>query len=144
DPCGVLAHSGERGELVERLWGSAAAGQHLVNLLEQAYRLLDARALDPLGHQRGRRHRDRAAAALELDVRDASVAELHVEGHPVAAERVDALDDPVRILDLAEIPRRAVVVENYLAVQLLQLVHAKISSARSRPTSSRSTSSRLL
>src|SRR5690606_11251094 len=115
-----------------------------MNLVEQAERLFDARALDSLPHQRGGRDRDRTAAALESDVADSAVLELHVQGHLVAAERVDALDNAIRMIEPAEIPRRAVVVEDDLAVQLLQLVHEKISSARSRPAASRSTSSRSL
>ena len=63
-------------------------------------------ALERRGHQRGRGLGDGASGALEGDVGDAAVGELHVERELVAAQRVVALGRPVGALELAEVPRR--------------------------------------
>src|SRR5208283_4045672 len=53
--------------------------------------LLDRLALEHLGHKRGCRGRDRAAAALKADIGDAVAVERQKDRHPVAAQRVVAL-----------------------------------------------------
>ena len=67
-----LAHAREHRELahvLDRL--IRGRGHHPVEALEQRPRLGHRLALDRIGHQRGRRLRDRAAGSLERDVRDA-------------------------------------------------------------------------
>ena len=64
------------------------AGDQRVKALEQLPRLGQRLAAQRLGHHRGRCRRDRAAHALEGDVRDAPVLDPQVDGHAVAAERV--------------------------------------------------------
>src|SRR5919204_5965468 len=101
------------------------------DLLEQLVLVEDGHlarlpALDELRQHRGRRLRDRAAAALEahrldrLSVR----CELDRDADLVAAKRVLALRLRVRRLDDAAVPRILVVIQNDLAVHLLELVHA--------------------
>src|SRR5690606_26129561 len=83
---------------------------------------------------------DRAARALEADVRDFAVVEAHVQREPITAKRIHGVDDAVRARQLAEVTRLAVVVEDDLAVELVELAHAKISWARFKPAIRRSTS----
>ena len=85
-----------------------------------------------------------ATRSLESNVLDASVVELHVERHAIAAQRVDAFDDAIGILDLTEISRLAVVIENHLAIEIGEIAHENSSTARFNAATSRSTSSRLL
>ena len=84
------------------------------------------RPFDHLHQHRGRRLRDRAAAARELDLVDrlAVLAERDVDRDLVAAERVLALGLGVGILDRPVPARVLVVVEDDLAVQLVELAHA--------------------
>jgi hypothetical protein len=144
-PARKLAHSGKRRELLHVLTGLVVSvGQHLVDVIEQRQRLADGRAFDALGHERRRGDGDGTARAFETHVLDLVAIELEVQRHLVATERVHAFDHAVGVLELAEIAGAAVMVEDDLAVELHQLVHAKISSALRRPTIRRSTSSRLL
>src|SRR5690606_13681436 len=130
----------ERHELVELLARLGLARQHVVHALEELEAVLYGRAFDALRHQRRRRDRDRAARALEADVGDLAVVETHIQREPIAAKRVYGVDDAVRARQLAEIARLAVVVEDDLAVELVELAHAKISWARFKPAIRRSTS----
>ncbi len=83
-------------------------------------------ALDELGQHRGRSLRDRAAAAFEADLLD----RLAVGGKPdrdrdlVAAERVLALGVRVGIGEQPVVARVLVVVEDHLAVEVVELAHA--------------------
>ena len=113
-----------------------------VEHVEQPPRLRLAPPLQELGHHRGGRGRDGAAAALEGHVIEtARPVQLDEDMHPVAAERVVALRLAVGVLDAAEIARTAAVVEDHLLVKLAQLVHRpKISATSSSASTSRSTS----
>src|SRR5271167_1564954 len=93
----------------------------------------DRLALEHLGHQRGRRSRNRAAATLEADIDDAVAVERQIDRHPVAAQRVVALREMRRLLDRAKVARVAPVIEDDVLVELAQIHHrANIS----RPASS--------
>src|SRR5712692_10188591 len=120
-------------------------------LLRQVGDLRRLPSLHHLGEHRRRRLRDRAAATLELHVVDrvAVVAERNVDRHLVAAERVLPLRVRVRVLDRAVSARVLVVVEDDLAVQLVEFAHrletsyAKSCFARFTLSTRRSTSSRI-
>ena len=74
---GVIAHAVEGGELVQVLREiRKAARQSLGHRRETSLRRFDRQALDDIGHQRGGRHRDRAARALETGRYDVAVANL--------------------------------------------------------------------
>src|SRR5258708_7094558 len=159
DPHRVLAHPGERRELAQLgrlaaggaqlgcpIAGGAAAGDQGVEAFEQAPRLLERLAAQRLGHHRGRGGRYGAAHALESDLRDPPLLDAQGDLHPVAAERVvpdGAVAGPGRAAELAG-PR--VVVEDALAVEVLQpavaAVHANTSRTRSTAAARASTSSR--
>src|SRR3954454_15007106 len=115
-------------------------------LLRQRGDLGDGLALDDLGQHRRGGLRDRAAAALEADVVDrlAVVAELERDRHLVAAERVLALGLRVGLLDHAVAARGLVVVEDDLAIHVLEFTHACTSITRRMLAASRSTSSLVL
>jgi hypothetical protein len=101
-------------------------------------------ALHQLGEHRGRRLRDRAAAAGELDLVDRVTvfAEGDVDRDLVAAERVLPLGGGVGVLDQAVPARILVVIEDHLAVHLVELAHcARRLWALCRPSTSRSISS---
>jgi hypothetical protein len=116
------------GVLLERLGkiGRLAARHLGVEGAKKLVRLLDRLALQHLGHERGRRRRDGAAAPLEHDVLDAVAVELQVDRHLVAAERVVAVREMARVIELAEIPRVAAVIEDDVLVELAQIHHANI------------------
>jgi hypothetical protein len=124
---------------------AAIGGDQLVEALEERLGLGLGLALDHLGHQRGRGHRDGAAAALEGGVLDDAVLQREVDGDLVAAERVVAARLAVRVLGRAEVPRLAVMVEDDLLVEVAQLGHQpKISFTLARPSASASISSNRL
>ncbi len=77
-------------------------------------------ALDRLGHQRGRRGRDRAALALEADVLDLVVRDLQPQRQAVAAQGIEAFDAGIGGVERAEIPRPAIVVEDHVAIQIIE------------------------
>ncbi len=61
--------------------------------------------------------------ALETDVAHDTVLELQVEGDAVAAQRVETLGLTVAVLQLVEVARLLVVVEDHLLVELSQVGH---------------------
>src|SRR5262245_8491679 len=96
---------------------------------EQRIRLGLGLALQELGHQRGRRGRNRAAAALERDVvDDALVRELEVDRDLVAAQRVVALGRAVGVGRMAEIARPLAVVEDDFLIEVAEVRHQANSS----------------
>ena len=110
--------------------------------------LADRLADDGLGHHRCRRLRDRAALAADLDVADHGVVALAVDEEVqrdlVATQRVVAARlDRRRRLEFTTVPRRAVVIENDLAVEVFEARHQnpKISVALSSASARASTSS---
>ena len=88
-----LAHAGERPTACRcpRPAAPAAVVTMRWNRWNSASRLRHRLSLERVGHQRRRRLRDRAAGALERDVRDHVAVELQVQRQPVAAQRVVAL-----------------------------------------------------
>ena len=123
---------------------SCGAGQKLVDLVEELERRGDGRALHALGHQRRRSDGDRAARALKADVFDLSVAELDVQRHLVAAERIHACDDASR----RRLARRSCADcgcdRGSLRDTALEAHPRKISTALLSPAISRSTSSSIV
>src|SRR5438105_10136051 len=101
-------------------------------------------ALHHLRQHRGRGLRDGAAATGELHLVDrlAVVAERDVDGDLVAAERVLPLRLRIGVLEDAVPARVLVVVEDDLAIHLLELVHANTLRTVCRPSTSWSISSR--
>ena len=113
--------------------------------------LVEGLALHRRRHHRGRRLADRAALAADADVGDHAVVDVEVDDDLVAAERVEALDPRGRRrLELAPVPRGAVVVEDDLSVEVFEAGHAggdptggqraKKSAAAARASASASTS----
>src|SRR5206468_5528466 len=118
-----------------------AARHPCMVLREQLLRVLDALALQHLGHQRGSRGRDRAAAPLKADIGDPVALDSEVHGDPVAAERVVAARQMRRMLQGMEIARMPAVIEDDVLIQLAKLVaHRNISRQASTASASRSIS----
>src|SRR6478752_8513645 len=117
------------------------------DLLEQLFlrhrgHILGGSAHHDLGQHRRRGLADRAATPLEADALDHIVRpESHRDGHLVAAERILALRDGIVRLEQAVIPRRLVVVEDDLAIELLELAHPRLFLTLWRPSTRRSISS---
>src|SRR5207253_11250836 len=101
-----------------------------------------APALHHLHQHRRRRLADRAAAAGELDLLDrvAVLLEADEDRDLVAAERVLAVGARVGVVDHPVPARVLVVVEDDLAIQLVELAHVKYFLAFSTPSTSRSIS----
>ena len=96
-----------------------------MELREEGARLVERLALQHLGHQRGRRGRDRAAAPLEADIGDAVAVEREIDRDPVAAQRVVAARQMRRMFERAEIARVAAVIEDDVLVKLAQIHHRR-------------------
>src|SRR3954452_21723405 len=106
-------------------------------LREQLLRVLDALALQHLGHQRRGRGRDRAAAPLKADIGDPVALDREIDRHPVAAERVVAARQMRRMLQWVEIARMPAVIEDDVLIQLAQFVaHRNISRQASTASAS--------
>src|SRR3546814_6187869 len=113
---------------------------------EQGARLRLGLALDDLGHQRGLCGRDRTASTLEGHVLDQlAVADGGVDRNLVAAQRIFAVRRVSHVLRVSFVPRVLAMVQDDLLVKLAQVVHQpKISRTCRRPSTSWSTSARLL
>src|SRR3954465_6674204 len=111
-----------------------------MELREQLFRVLDALALQHLGHQRGGRRRNRAAAALEANIGDAVALDREIDRHPVAAERVVAARQMRRTLQGVEIARMPAVIEDDVLIQLAQIVAHRRNISRQASTASASRS----
>src|SRR6185436_10897651 len=83
-----------------------------------------ALALDALRHHRGRRGVDRAARALEADVRHDVAVEADVDGGPVPAERVVPVRAVIRLRQLAKVPRSLGMIQDHFLVEVPQVTHA--------------------
>src|SRR4051794_12400264 len=116
-------------------------GQEL--LLRELRHLGGGAAPHDVRQHRRRGLRDRAAAALEADVLDrlAVGGELDRDRDLVAAERVLPLRVRVGVLDQPVAVRVLVVVEDDLAIHVLEVAHEWISLTRSTLAARRSTSS---
>ena len=75
---------------------------------------------------------------------DRVALEPDVQRQPVAAQRVETLRVPVRVRHRAEVPRVAVVVDDHVAVEVLEVHQANIPRASCTAAASRSTSSCVL
>ena len=130
--------------LPSRAASIAIARQHAVHRAEDLGRLGARLALDRLAHQRGRRRRDRAAAALEAQVADHVAGDVDVEVQPVAAQGIVAIGMMGRRRQLAAVPRAAVVVHDHVAVEVGKVHQRSIRIAWSRASCRASISSRVL
>src|SRR5712692_7993890 len=83
--------------------------------------LLDRLADDHVSQHRRRRLADGATPAAEPHIPHPAVVELEVEGDDVAAEWVVALLGDVGVLDLPEVMRVLVVLEDLLAVEIVHV-----------------------
>src|SRR5207302_1842134 len=120
------------------------ARDHSMEALEQRLGLGDRLPFDAVGHQRRRGLRDRAPRSLEADVLDAAVFDLEIDRQTVAAQRIVAFGF-LSVLDLAEISRPFVVIEDDLLVQVVEIaVHANTSRTLPSARASASISSRVL
>jgi hypothetical protein len=145
-PRGKFPNARERLELAElRAARRLAVGHQVVELLEERLHLLDLAALERLGHEGRGGRGDGAAPAFERHVADHAILDLEVHLHVVAAERVVALRLVARAVHRMAVPRRLVVVEDQLLVEVAQFAaHAKSLRASSMPAASASTSPRVL
>src|SRR6266851_4435514 len=128
-PNGIRLDAGQRleplGILLQRFGqlDGAAAGNAGMELREQLACLVEGLAFQHLGHQRGRRGRDRAAAPLEADIGDALALDREIDRHPVAAERVVPARQMRRVRQGAQIARVAAVIEDDVLIKLPQIHH---------------------
>src|SRR5215469_1505256 len=136
-----LAHPGERGELAERGIGcDLRLSEECMDPFKQRPHLAAVLALDSLGHERRRGGGNGAALALEADIGDALAVQTHGQRQVVAAQGVMALGAPVGALEWPEIARATVVIEDHVAVEILQIHQVKTSCARLSAATSRATS----
>ena len=94
-----------------------------MHLREQRLRLLRRLALQRLGHQRGRRGGDGAAAALEARRLDHAVGDVQMQRQAVAAQRVEALGMVRGLGQRAEVVRAPAVVDDDFLVKVTQIRH---------------------
>ena len=98
-------------------------GDQAVEGVEQRLYLLPGLALDGLGHHGGGGFGDGAAGAFETDVGHDILIELQVQGDPVPAQGVVALQGAVGPLQAAEVAGLSAVVQDDLLVQLVDVRH---------------------
>src|SRR6185312_9560457 len=140
-----LAHAGQGCELAERLVGRRVLlSQQRMDAAVQRQHRLPVLALYRLRHERCRSGRDRAVLALEADVLDAVVLHPQPYRQPVPAQRVVTLGVAVAGLDPAEIPRAPVVIEDDVAIELLEIHYANTSRALIRAATRLATSASVL
>src|ERR1700740_535929 len=96
-----------------------------MELRKEGTGLFNRLAFQHLGHQRSRRGRNRAAAALERDVGDMVAIERQIDRYPVAAQRVVAMSKMRRLLDLAKVARVAPVIEDDVLIEFAQIDHRR-------------------
>src|SRR5215212_5441117 len=122
DPHGELAHARQCSELAELGgWRGVRLGEKAVHFTEEAADSGAIFALDGLRHHRSGRRRNGATATLEAYVFYALAIHAQEQGQAVAAQRVVALRLRIRRVQRAEIARLAVVIEDHVAVEILQL-----------------------
>jgi hypothetical protein len=81
--------------------------------------LVDRLALDHVGDHGCGRLADGTATAAEADVADDAVGHVQLDAQLVATERVDALGRRRGRIQMAVVPRIAVVIEDVLAVEVV-------------------------
>src|SRR5579859_7664959 len=122
-PDGELPDAGQGDQVAEVVRRGLRTGGRMHHRLERGDKTIRFRhrlALELLGHHRGRRLADRAALALEPDVLDHAVPHAQRHADLVAAQRVGPLAHRVGRVGPAAVARMAVVVENDVAIQLIQ------------------------
>src|SRR6185437_15749607 len=80
----------------------------------------------------------------EANVLDAAILQAQPHGQPIAAQRVVSIGMAVARLDAAEIPRTFVVIEDDVAVELLEVHYANTSWAFTRAATRLATSDSVL
>jgi hypothetical protein len=117
-----LAHARQGGQLAEVLrHRRIVVGEHVVDLAVQVRDLVAVFALDGLAHHRGRSHGNRTSLAFEAKVAKPVAFEAHADVQPVAAQRIVVVDRPVGRIEAAEQPRTPVVIEDDVAIQILEV-----------------------
>src|ERR1700693_5208410 len=90
-------------------------------LARQPRDVFELLTLDRFGEHRRRRLTDRAALAGEAYVLHSTVFNFQFEANLVAAQRVEILGDRVGLLEVAEVPRIAIVVEDIFFVEIFHV-----------------------
>lgn len=118
DPYGELPHAVQRHQIAQVRVGLRPV-HHALEHAHQGPHLVEGLALDGLGHHRGRRLADGAAAALEADLLDAALAQPHEQRQLVPAQRVGTFHRDVAGVQAAPVAGVRVVVEDDLAVKVV-------------------------
>ena len=118
-----FAHTRQRCELAEfrRIDVGVLLRQQCMHVVEQRFHFGAGLAFHGFGEQRGRRHGDRAAAAVELHFPDAIAIEIDVQRQPVAAKRIVTVRMRIGRLEPAEVTRVAVVIDDDVAIEIFQI-----------------------
>jgi hypothetical protein len=116
----IFAHAREGSQLSELIAGGRIIGEQLMHAVEQLQRFFSTFAFDGLGHQRRGRRRYGASLTLEANVADGPVVEFEAQRQVIAAHRVVAFDAGVGGLQVAEVARPAVVIEDHVAIKIIQ------------------------
>src|SRR3972149_3736179 len=122
DAHGEAAHALERLQVPKhfrrlRIW----IDHHLLERRRQGACLLDGLSLHRPRHHRARRLADRAATAPAGDIADHAVFEVNLDLDLIAAKGVIALRPGVGVSQGLTMPGAAVVIEDQLSVELIQL-----------------------
>ena len=107
-------------ERTERGIGLLLAGDHRMEVLEDRIGFGARLSRHGRRHQRRARLGNRASLSLERRLRNPVALEPHPDAHLVAAERIAPLGVPRGVLDLAEVARAPVVLEDRLLVERLE------------------------
>src|SRR4051794_34370751 len=104
-------------------------GEHFVNLVEEMRYLGTLLSLHGLAHERSGRDGDRAAFAVEAHIGDAIAIEPHRDVQAVAAQRVVSVGRGIRRIQSPEKARALVVIEDHVAVEVLEVHQVNTSRA---------------
>src|SRR6188768_1075259 len=115
-------------------------GEHLVNLVEQVRDLGAPLALDGFAHERGGGHGNGATLAIETQIGDAIVLEFQRDVEPVTAQGVVSVGGRIGRIEPAEEARALVVIQDHIAVEVLEVHQLKTSRAFANADTSASTS----
>jgi hypothetical protein len=138
-------HARERGKLAEIACGhEVVLCEELVDLLAVVAHIGERAALQRFGHERRRCDRYRAPAAFESEVGERVALDVDVELQPIATERIVAFRAVIRRRERAEIARPPVVIDDHIAIEILEVHQANTACARVRAATRRSTSARVL
>jgi len=120
-----VAHAREHRQSPEMVRGRHVklAGRHVPEFLDHLLSVAPALALDCGRHHRGRSLANGARLTLETDSVQRVVVQFQRQGQVVPAQRVVTLGPMRRIEQHAPIARLAVVIEDYLLIQILRISH---------------------